>query len=93
MKKVLSAVLALVLILTAVAAFASCGKKAKFTIAVPNDPSNETRALKLLEAQGLITLKEGVAEPTAKDLAENPYGIEIKEVKAEQIPQVLNDVD
>ena len=48
MKKVLSAVLAIVLILTALAAFTSC-KKAKFTIAVPNDASNEARALKLLE--------------------------------------------
>ena len=80
MKKVLSAVLALVLILSAVAAFASCGKKAGgFTIAVPNDTTNEGRALRLLEVQGLIKLKAGVENPTAKDVAENPYNITINE--------------
>ena len=92
MKKVLTAVLALVLILSAVAAFASCGKKG-FTIAVPNDTTNEGRALRLLEAQGLITLKKDVENPTAKDIAENPYNITIKEAEAALLPNLLKDVD
>lgn len=94
MKKVLSAVLALVLILSAIAAFASCGKKAKITIAIPNDGTNEYRALRLLEDQGLITLKEGVkGTATVKDIAENPYNIDFKETEAALIPNLLKDVD
>lgn len=68
------------------------GDKAK--IAVPNDSSNEARALLLLEAQGLIKLKEGVGlEATVKDIAENPLNLEIIELAAEQIPRSLQDVD
>lgn len=94
MKKVLSAILALVLILSAIAAFASCGKKAAFTIAIPNDGTNEYRALKLLEVQGLIKLKDGVdGKATVKDIAENPYNIAFKETEAALIPNVLKDVD
>ena len=92
MKKVLSAVLAILLIVSALAAFTSC-KKAKFTIAVPNDTTNEARALQLLEVQGLITLKKGVENPTVKDIEENPYGIEFKEADAAQLPNLLPDVD
>ena len=61
-------------------------------IAVPNDPSNEARALKLLEANGLIKLNDS-ENPTAKDIAENPKNIKITEVQAEQVPRVLPDVD
>ena len=94
MKKVLSAILALVLILSAIAAFASCGKKAAFTIAIPNDGTNEYRALKLLEVQGLIKLKDGVdGKATVKDIAENPYNIAFKEAEAALIPNLLQDVD
>lgn len=94
MKKVLSAVLALVLILSAVAAFASCGKKKGVTIAIPNDPTNEARALALLEVQGLITLKKDLdTTATVKDIAENPYNITFKEAEAALLPNLLKDVD
>ena len=63
-------------------------------VAVPNAVTNEARALLLLEAQGLITLKEGAGlEATKNDIAENPKNLEIMEVEAAQIPRVLPDVD
>ena len=64
------------------------------TIAVPNDTTNEARALLLLEANGLIKLKEGAGiAATARDIVENPYNITIKEVEAAQLPNFLPDVD
>lgn len=63
-------------------------------IAVPNDTTNEARALLLLEANGLITLKDGVGiTATKNDIAENPHNIEIVEAEAAQVPNVLQDVD
>ena len=64
-------------------------KKAK--ISVPNDPTNEARALRLLEAHGLIKLKKGDMV-TARDVIENPYNIEIVELDAAQLPRTLDDV-
>jgi D-methionine transport system substrate-binding protein len=62
-------------------------------IAVPNDTTNEARALLLLEANGVITLKDGVGlEATVKDIEENPYGIEIEELEAAQVPHVKDEV-
>ena len=62
-------------------------------IAVPNDGSNRARALLLLEAQGLITLKEGVGmEATVLDIVENPIGLEIVEMEAAQIAGVRDSV-
>lgn len=62
-------------------------------IAVPNDSSNETRALKLLQEKGIITLKEGVGiEATVADIAKNPYDIKIEELEAAQIPRVREEV-
>lgn len=62
-------------------------------IAVPSDPSNEARALKLLADKGIITLKDGVGfDATVKDITENPYGIEIKELEAAQIARVREEV-
>ncbi len=61
------------------------------TIAVPNDPTNEARALRLLEANKLITLKPGELV-TAKDVAENPKNLKIKELDAAQLPRTLADV-
>lgn len=62
-------------------------------IAVPNDTTNEARALLLLEAQGIIKLKEGAGlEATKKDIAENPKNIEIVEMESAQIPRVISDV-
>lgn len=63
------------------------------TIAVPNDTTNEARALLLLQDNGYLTLKEGVGlTATKKDIVENPYNIEIVELEAAQIPRTLPDV-
>jgi len=63
-------------------------------IAVPNDTSNEARALLLLEAQGLIELKEGVGlEATKNDIVKNPKDFEIIEIEAAQLARSLQDVD
>lgn len=63
-------------------------------IAVPNDSSNEARALKLLEAQGILTLKDGVGlEATVKDIVKNPYNVTFQEVESAQVSKVLKDVD
>lgn len=64
------------------------------TVAVPNDTTNEARALLLLEAQGLLKLKEGAGlDATRNDIEENPKNLEILEVEAAQIPLSLQDVD
>ena len=94
MKKFASIVLASLLVLGTIAGAASCGKKDKITIAVPNDTTNEARALLLLENLGYITLKDGVGiTATARDIVDNPHNIEIKEIEAAQIPNVRQDVD
>ncbi len=63
------------------------------TIAVPNDTTNEARALLLLQDNGYLTLKEGVGlKATKLDIVENPYNIEIVELEAAQIPRTLQDV-
>lgn len=62
-------------------------------IAIPNDPSNTGRALKVLEAAELIELKEGVGlYPTIDDITSNPRNIDIVPVVAQQTPRVLPDV-
>lgn len=64
------------------------------TISVPNDTTNEARALLLLEAQGLITLKEGAGLAATKlDIVENPKNLDIQEIEAAQLPRTLTDVD
>lgn len=66
------------------------------TIAVPNDGSNETRALLLLQDAGLITLKDGIdptSDATKLDIVENPKNLDIQEIAAEQLPRSLEDVD
>jgi D-methionine transport system substrate-binding protein len=64
------------------------------TIAIPNDPTNGGRALKLLAANNLITLKDtGDTSPTARDIADNPKKLKIVEVEAAQLPGSLQDVD
>ena len=63
-------------------------------IAVPNDTTNEARALLLLEANGIIKLKDGAGiTATKNDIAENPHNVEIVETEAAQIPNILKDVD
>lgn len=95
MKKFAKKLTALVVSIAAAGALAACGGGSKgMTIAVPNDTTNEARALLLLEEQGYITLKEGAGiQATVSDIAENPYNITFKEVEAAQLPNVLQDVD
>lgn len=63
-------------------------------IAVPNDTTNEARALLLLQDQGLIKLKENAGlTATVKDIVENPKNFEIRELEAAQVPKALQDVD
>lgn len=63
------------------------------TIAVPNDTTNEARALLLLQDNGIITLKEGVGlEATVNDIAENPKNIQIQELEAAQVSRVTGEV-
>ena len=94
MKKIISLVLIAVLALTAAFSLTACGNNSKITIAIPNDTTNEARALLLLEDLGLIKLKEGAGiTATPLDIEDNPYNIEFKEVEAAQLPNVLQDVD
>jgi D-methionine transport system substrate-binding protein len=63
-------------------------------IALPNDVTNEGRALHVLETAGLIKLKAGAGlNPTLKDVAENPKGFQFVELPGAQIPRSLEDVD
>jgi D-methionine transport system substrate-binding protein len=64
------------------------------TIAIPNDPSNGGRALLLLQANGLITLKAGAGlNATARDIATNPKNLRFRELEAALLPRSLQDVD
>ena len=96
MKKTITRILTAALALTLVLSLAACGgkKSASITVAVPNDTTNEARALLLLESLGYIKLKEGAGITATKlDVAENPHNIEFNEVEAAQLPNVLKDVD
>ena len=62
-------------------------------IAVPNDTTNEARALLLLQDNGILTLKAGVGlEATVRDIEDNPYNVEIQELEAAQVPRVKDEV-
>ena len=91
MKKIIS----LLLLVTILFSLIGCSsKKGTITIAVPNDSTNEARALLLLESNGIIKLKEDATiTATINDIVENPYGIEFKEIEAAQLPNYLRDVD
>ena len=106
MKKTIALLLALVL---TVGLLAACGKAPAedqstktdaaptgtgLQIAIPNDTTNEARALILLENLGIIKLKEGAGvTATILDIEENPFNVDFKEVEAAQLPGVLQDVD
>lgn len=93
MKKIFAVLLTAALLVTA---FAGCGGKdsGSVTIAVPNDATNEARALLLLEAKGYIKLKDGATiTATVNDIAENPHNIKFQEIEAAQLPNALKDVD
>ena len=67
----------------------TCERKAS----VPSDPTNEARALALLEANGIITLAEGAGlTATVNDIVENPNELEIVEIEAAQIPRMASEV-
>lgn len=92
MKKIIALVLSIVLVF----ALCACGSQSakEVTIAVPNDTTNEARALLLLESLGYIKLKDGAGiTATVLDIAENPNNIKFNEVEAAQVPNVLQDVD
>ena len=106
MKKVIAIVLSLTLAL-GVVLFAACAKKTPGTdtpadltnipdgakIAVPNDATNEARALLILDNLGVIKLKaDAGVTATVRDIEENPHNVEILEVEAAQIPNFLSDV-
>ena len=78
MKKITAIILAAILILTSAIVFAGCSSTSKtLTIAIPNDTTNEARALLLLDQLGYIKLKDGAGiTATPKDIAENPKNIE-----------------
>ena len=101
MKKTITKIIALALCLVCVFALTACGgssdnggEKAALTVAVPNDTTNEARALLLLEALGYIKVDPNAGiTATIGDITENPYGLEFQEVEAAQIPNILQDVD
>lgn len=94
MKKTLSILLALAVLVCSLFALAACGSKETLTIAVPNDTTNEARALILLQENGIIKLKDDAGiTATINDITENPLNITFKEVEAAQIPSILPDVD
>ena len=99
MKKLLSSLLALTLVLSLAFAFTGCGSSgddaaSTVEIAVPNDTTNEARALLLLQDNGLITLKDGAGiTATVQDITDNPHNIKFQEVEAAQLPSILQDVD
>lgn len=64
------------------------------TIAIPNDTTNEARALLLLEAQGIISVDpEAGLEATVMDVIDNPYNVNIMEIEAAALARTLNDAD
>ncbi len=64
------------------------------TIAIPNDATNNARALLLLQANGVIKLKDGgTITSTELDVVENPQNIKFEAIEAAQLPRVLEDVD
>lgn len=92
--------LVLALVLTAALALTGCGSKSDdsdgattIQIAVPNDTTNEARALLLLQDNGIITLKDGVGmDATALDIVSKKVNVTIREMEAAQLPKVLDSV-
>ena len=76
------------------AAASAVAKLDKVKVAVPNDTTNEARALTLLEKNGFFKLKADAGlTATAKDIEENPLNVSVDEVEAAQVPNVLQDED
>ena len=93
MKKI-TKIVTVALIAASVLAPLSAKAKKGVKIAIPNDTTNEARALLLLQDKGYITLKDGAGiTATPLDIKDNPYGIKFQEVEAAQLPSVRRDVD
>lgn len=93
MKKILSVLL---IVLIAVSVLSGCASKTSdsVTIGIPNDTTNEARALLLLQDKGYIKLKDGAGiTATVTDIAENPHNITFREIEAAQLPNSLKDLD
>ena len=93
MKKILSVLL---IVLIVVAVLSGCASKTSdsVTIGIPNDTTNEARALLLLQDKGYIKLKDGAGiTATVTDIAENPHNITFREIEAAQLPNSLKDLD
>ena len=104
MKKLISAGLVIALALTSVFALSACSKEeskdggdkgaSSVTIAIPNDTTNEARALLLLQELGFIKLKSDAGiTATVRDIEDNPKNIEFAEIEAAQLPSALQDYD
>ena len=97
MKKSIKSILAAGIATAAVVALVGCGgggEAAGAKVAVPSDPTNEGRALLLLQDQGLISLNEDAGlTATVNDIIDNPNNLEIIEMEAAQLPLSLGDVD
>lgn len=93
--KKLTVIISAFLLAASVFAFSGCAQNNdSLTIAVPNDPTNEARALLLLQDKGYIKLKDGAdITATVNDIAENPHNIVFREMEAAQLPNALKDVD
>ena len=93
MKKFTALILSAILILS-LFSLAGCSKSTAMKVAIPNDTTNEARALLLLQSLGYITLADNAGiTATVKDITGNPYNLEFNEVEAAQIPNILKDVD
>ena len=93
MKKTFINIFTFIFTIITIFSLSSCNKY-DYVIAVPNDTTNEARALQLLEAEGIIKLREGAGiTATVRDIVENPYNVKIEEVEAAQLPRVLDSVD
>ncbi len=97
MKKSIKSILAAGIATAAVVALVGCGgggEAAGAKVAVPSDPTNEGRALLLLQDQGLISLNEDAGlTATVNDIIDNPNNLEIIEMEAAAIPSAIADVD
>lgn len=58
-------------------------------IGIPNDPTNEGRALSILQANGILKINSGIANPTKKDIISNPYNLQIMELDPAMLPRML----
>lgn len=100
MKKTIRRIFVFALSVVCVLALTACGNqtqndgKGSLVIAVPNDTTNEARALLLLDTLGYIKVDPDAGiKATVLDITENPHNITFKEVEAAQIPRILQDVD